>query len=241
MCRHPPPNGLLLQLLPLSLVAVAVLRPCRTCLAIGRWSGAGEKSAAKSLVPGRSSSPSSHTRAEDYLSSQGFSDDELSKIKARYKIKFDPDLEKTIKPFLRWFSQLGLTDSQVHKIVVACPSVFRTGLKENGTPVVRWSKELGMDDSQVAKTVTAFPRLMGDVYNLGGNFKPKVKALRRYAFTDQDIVKVLLTFPALLTLSKDRLAQRLSVLQASGVLKDNLSCDFMKLTNAKFAARFKSA
>mmetsp|Transcript_168461 Transcript_168461/g.541367 ORF Transcript_168461/g.541367 Transcript_168461/m.541367 type:complete len:131 (-) Transcript_168461:42-434(-) len=129
MRRCPPPKGLLLLF---SLAVAAVLRPCRCWLAVGRWSETSAPFAARLRVPRRSSlSDDERTPAESYLSSVGFSDAESSKIKVRYKRRFDPDVENKIKPFLHWFSELGLTESQVHKVVVESSTVFRQRLEEN--------------------------------------------------------------------------------------------------------------
>jgi len=96
-----------------------------------------------------------------------------------------------------------------------------------------------MDDSQVAKTIMKFPQLVSTV-SLEENLKPKVNTLREHAFSDQQIVSVLSTFPAVFGHSSKRWAHRLSVLQASGVLRSHSSCSFMGLTDAMFAARFQN-
>mmetsp|Transcript_89087 Transcript_89087/g.285592 ORF Transcript_89087/g.285592 Transcript_89087/m.285592 type:complete len:99 (+) Transcript_89087:45-341(+) len=63
--RLPPPSLPLLLLLPFVFAASAVLRPCRTWLAIGRWNGAAAPFSARRRIPNRSSlSEEDHTTAE---------------------------------------------------------------------------------------------------------------------------------------------------------------------------------
>eukprot|EP00445_Apocalathium_hangoei_P034739 CAMPEP_0203950220 /NCGR_PEP_ID=MMETSP0359-20131031/84412_1 /ASSEMBLY_ACC=CAM_ASM_000338 /TAXON_ID=268821 /ORGANISM="Scrippsiella Hangoei, Strain SHTV-5" /LENGTH=286 /DNA_ID=CAMNT_0050882373 /DNA_START=179 /DNA_END=1040 /DNA_ORIENTATION=- len=140
------------------------------------------------------------TMAEAHLSSLGFSDDELHKIRLLFGCSFEPDIDK-VKPVLQWLFELGLTDLEVHKVVVACPMVFRSRLEETSKPVALWLKGLGMDDSQVAKTITKFPQLITG--RLEENLKPKVQWLKELGMEGSQVSKTITTFPQLFLCSLD--------------------------------------
>mmetsp|Transcript_6355 Transcript_6355/g.23829 ORF Transcript_6355/g.23829 Transcript_6355/m.23829 type:complete len:115 (+) Transcript_6355:58-402(+) len=100
-----------LQLLPLCLVAIVVLAPCSSVLAVGRWRGVAAPVVASPRVARRSSSlDDAWTPAEAYLSTLGFADEELLKVRSRYGQRFDPDVDNKIKPIFRWLTNLGMED-----------------------------------------------------------------------------------------------------------------------------------
>mmetsp|Transcript_102411 Transcript_102411/g.330417 ORF Transcript_102411/g.330417 Transcript_102411/m.330417 type:complete len:201 (+) Transcript_102411:86-688(+) len=130
-------------------------------------------SASRRLLALRSSSGTdAPTQAESYLLSWGLSEQQLDKVRARYRWNFDPDVEDKVKPLLNWLADLGLTHLQIQKAVVDFPSLFRCRLEQNMKPSVRWLLEMGLDKSQVAKMIARKPRLCSS--NLQRTLKPFV-------------------------------------------------------------------
>mmetsp|Transcript_15012 Transcript_15012/g.48154 ORF Transcript_15012/g.48154 Transcript_15012/m.48154 type:complete len:134 (-) Transcript_15012:7-408(-) len=132
-----------------------------------------------------------------------------------------------------------MSDAQVAKVIARCPQMFGLSLDRKLKPLVYWLSEIGMSDAQVAKAIATCPSLCG--LSLPSNLMPKVQLLHDVGFSDAQIASTLTVIPALLTYSSKRLAHRLSVLQAQGVLTETSMRTCMKMNDAKFAhfvARF---
>mmetsp|Transcript_19402 Transcript_19402/g.49942 ORF Transcript_19402/g.49942 Transcript_19402/m.49942 type:complete len:95 (+) Transcript_19402:3-287(+) len=94
-----------------------------------------------------------------------------------------------------------------------------------------------MDDLQVARVIATCPSPLG--FNLDKSLKPKVNILQEQGFAKSQIVSCIARFPQLLSYSSTRLAHRVSILDALGLLTERSLCNSMSLTDAKFAARFE--
>jgi len=243
MLRRPPRIGLrpapllLLLLLPFCLTSVAVLGPRRSWVAIGRWGLSGPPCAARPRASRRSSLlDDDGTTAAAYLSSLGVSEGKLRSLESRNGRGFG---EKHIKPFLRGLSELGFDDSQVDKMITKFSQIMAYSLEDNLKPKVQWLKKLGMDGTQVAKMIANYPNFLGR--NLKTSFQPTVDTLRAHDFTDTQIVSILSRCPNLISFSSGRLAERISLLEASGFLSDSSLGTYMKLTDGVFKARLQVA
>mmetsp|Transcript_102402 Transcript_102402/g.330394 ORF Transcript_102402/g.330394 Transcript_102402/m.330394 type:complete len:185 (+) Transcript_102402:267-821(+) len=143
------------QGLPLGFPVLRFIRSCRRLLALRSSSGT-----------------DTPTQAESYLLSWGLSEQQLDKVRGRYRQNFDPNVEDKVKPLLNWLKDVGLTQLQIQKAVVDFPSLFRCRLEQNMKPSVRWLLEMGLDKSQVAKMIARKPRLCSS--NLQRTLKPFV-------------------------------------------------------------------
>jgi len=207
-----------LQLLPLCLVAIVVLAPCSSVLAVGRWRGVAAPVVASPRVARRSSSlDDAWTPAEAYLSTLGLTDEELRKVRSRYikGKRFDPDVDGKIKPIFRWLTNLGMADLEARKVVVRAPRILVRSLESNLQPTVQWLKDLGLDDPQVANAIAKDPSPFG--LSLESNLKPTVQWLKDLGMDDSQVAKAIAMYPQLLHYSLgDNLNPKVQMLRERG-------------------------
>mmetsp|Transcript_91589 Transcript_91589/g.233042 ORF Transcript_91589/g.233042 Transcript_91589/m.233042 type:complete len:246 (+) Transcript_91589:66-803(+) len=232
-------------LLPLCLAAAVVgaLPRWSSCSWLAIGDSLGERSLGRPRVPRRivarrnSAGAEALSSAGEYLLSLGMTEEQLQKVTSRYGQKFNPEVNGSVKPLLQWLTELGLTDEQSMKAIAMYPALFRHRLEASLKLRVQWMTGLGMDGSQIAKAIACFPHI--HTLSLEDNLKPKAQLLRERGFTNAEIASTLAKDPQLFSYSSKRLAHRMGVLQALGLLTETSLRSAMQMTDAKFRARFE--
>ena len=131
-----------------------------------------------------------------FLKELGLTQAQVARVIAAFPQVLGYSIEQNLKPKVQWLLEFGFTKKQVAKVIAACPQILGYSIEGNLKPMVQLSKE------EVAKTIPYIPPTCSILHcDSKTSLKPKVEWLMELGLTNEDVVKVIAFFPAVLSLS----------------------------------------
>ncbi|CAE7562503.1 MTERF5 [Symbiodinium sp. CCMP2592] len=157
----------------------------------------------------------------------------IAKVIVRHPQFLGLSIEENLQPTVQWLREVGLTKDEVAKVNARFAAILWLSIEENLKPKVQWLRDLGLTKSDVARIISSSPTILA--CSLERNLKSKGCLLLEW-FSSEKVRHLLVHYPCILTLRRERWIRRSQVLQAC----DKLSVlgSAMIMTDTAFAKRF---